>query len=126
MKYFIISVATLFLLFALSLENSAVVSSHVEAWCSAADAAREAAHRGDLSSAAAHMDALRADWSSQRTYYHSIMEHDELDNVEELFERASAALSSGDADGFIAEAAALSVQLRILAEMQGLSIENVL
>lgn len=126
MKYLCISAAVLSLLLVLSLLNARAVGEETGDWCLRVEEARAAAGSGDTEAAAARMDELRSMWLSRRTYYHIVLEHDELDNVEELLERSLAALECGDAEGFYEESAALTVQLRVLAEMQGLSIENVL
>lgn len=126
MKYFWFPAVVLALLLGLSLWNGSRVGREVDGWCGIVEEARADARRGDLSAATERMAELNEDWRVQRTYYHSILEHGELDDVEELLTRAASALESGDADSFDAEAAALAGQLRILAEMQGLSMENIL
>ncbi len=126
MKYFWIPAAILTLLLALSLWNARAVAEEIDGWCATVDAARAAAQDGNLAAAEASMAALEQSWQARRTYYHSILEHDELDGAEEFYARACSALRSGDDGGFLAETAALAAQLRVIAEMQSLRIENIL
>lgn len=126
MKYFWFPAAVLALLLGLALWNASAVEKETDGWCAAVEEARAAARSGDVAAASERMAALEADWQARRNYYHAILEHDELDDTEELFARASSALENGNADGFDAEAAALSGQFRVLAEMQGVSVGNIL
>ncbi len=126
MKYFWFPAAALALLLALSLWNAAAVADEIDGWCAMADAARTAAEDGDLAAAEASMAALEKSWQARRAYYHSILEHDELDDAEECFVRATNALRGGERGDFLAETAALAAQLRVIAEMQSLRIENIL
>lgn len=126
MKYLYIPAALLALLLALSLWNARAVREEIDGWCELVESARSAAKGGDAAAAEASLAAFGRDWQRRRAYYHSILEHDELDDAEELFTRAHSALEAGDDDGFLAETAALAAQLRVIAEMQSLRIENVL
>ena len=126
MKYFWFPAATLALLLGLSLWNAQVIEGETDSWCDAVEAARSAVRNGDTVTAAERMEELREAWQARRAYYHSILEHDEMDDAEEFFARAMSALGQQDTDDFAAETAALIAQLRVIAEMQGLSLENVL
>lgn len=126
MKYFYLPAAILALLLGLSLWNAHAVEAETDAWCETVEAARAAARDGDFAAAEASMRTLGRDWQGRRRFYHSILEHDELDDAEELYARALSALEEGDGGAFLAETAALAAQLRVLAEMQGLKLENVL
>ncbi|MBQ9460197.1 MAG: DUF4363 family protein [Oscillospiraceae bacterium] len=125
MKYFYLPSALLCLLLALSLWNANKVESEIDDWCSVMAEASEAAARGDNAAALAAVSGLREEWRMRRTFYHSILEHDELNDAEELLVRAESVLLSGDADEFTVEAAALAARLRAIAEKQELRIENV-
>ena len=67
-----------------------------------------------------------ADWGRSQTFFHTIMEHAELDEAESLFAAAFAACDTQDAPDFHAAMAQLASQLRLLAETQAVSIKNIL
>lgn len=67
-----------------------------------------------------------ADWDSSQTFFHTIMEHDELDKAEELFAGAFAVCGERDGADFHTLLAQLINQLELLAETQSVSIKNVL
>ena len=126
MKDLFIPAALLAALLALALWNARAVEKDVGPWCEILREASAAATREDWEAAKAHLDAFADSWQRRRTYYHIVLEHDELDDAEEFCARALSALSRRAGDAFAAETAALISQLRVLAEMQGLSVENIL
>lgn len=126
MKYFWFPAALLTLLLAVTLWAGAAVRDTVEPWCAALAAASDAARREDWDAAAEALHTVEAAWSGKSALYHTFIEHDELDDAEELLTRARSALSARDGAAFAAEAGALIAQLRVIAEMQGLSVQNVL
>lgn len=126
MKYFWLPAAALSLLLALSLWNAAAVRDAVDPWCAALARAREAASDEAWEDAERLFRDTERAWGKKSGFYHTAIEHDELDDAEELFARAGAALEARDAAAFAGELDALIVQLRIIAEMQGLSLENIL
>ena len=58
--------------------------------------------------------------------FHTIIEHSELNEAESLFAAADIACRQQDAQEFISQVTVLSVQLRLLAETQAVSIKNIL
>jgi len=125
-KYFWFPAAILSMLLALSIWNAHSVEAEVDGWCRIVEEARTAATRGDLYGAGKAMAELETQWLARRRYYHALLEHDELDDAEELLARSDIALESGNADDFAVETTALIAQLRVIAEMQGFRIENIL
>ena len=70
--------------------------------------------------------AGQEDWDSSQTFFHTIMEHDELDKAEDLFAGAFAVCREEDGADFHTLLAQLINQLRLLAETQNGGIKNVL
>ena len=66
------------------------------------------------------------DWRESQTFFHTILEHQELDESENLFAAAFAACDQRDVPDFHTTLAQLYTQLRLLAETQQVSIKNVL
>ena len=66
------------------------------------------------------------DWRESQTFFHTILEHEELDDAEGLFAAAFAACDQRDVPDFHTTLAQLYTQLRLLAETQQVSIKNVL
>ena len=66
------------------------------------------------------------DWRESQTFFHTILEHEELDEAEGLFAAAFAACDQRDVPDFHTTLAQLYTQLRLLAETQQVSIKNVL
>ncbi len=126
MKYFYLPAALLALLLGVTLWAGAAVRRDVEPWCAALAEAARAAYREDWDAAERRFCAVEDAWNEMGALYHTFIEHDELDEAEDLLARARAALAFRDGAAFAAEAGALITQLRVIAEMQGLSVGNVL
>lgn len=126
MKYIVIPCAVIALLFGLAMWNARSVGSDIEPWCDALADARAAVENEDWDGARELLDGIREVWDDHKDYYHIVIEHDELDNAEALFERVYAAIDTQDDSSFRAETGALVAQLRVIAEMQELTIRNVL
>lgn len=66
------------------------------------------------------------DWKRSQTFFHTILEHQELDEAESLFAAAFAACDQRDVPDFHTTLAQLYSQLRLLSETQQVSIKNFL
>lgn len=66
------------------------------------------------------------DWKRNQTFFHTILEHQELDEAESLFAAAFAACDQRDVPDFHTTLAQLYSQLRLLSETQQVSIKNFL
>ena len=66
------------------------------------------------------------DWSRCQTYLHIVTEHSAVDDAEAMYRRAMAFAATEEITEFRAEAADLTDQLRLLAEMERLSLRNIL
>ena len=126
MKYFIVPAAVLALLLGLSLWNAATVDALIEPWCASVEEARSAAAREDWDAASRLLHETREAWSARHAYFHIVTAHDELEEADALFASAESFAEARDAAEFRADAAQLVAQLRVVAEMQRLTIKNVL
>lgn len=126
MKYFWLPAGVLTLLLAVSLWNGAAVSRAVAPWCDALTEAQYAAEREDWIAAARLVRETREAWDARRGWLHIVAAHDELEAADMLFAAAEGWAANRDAAEFCEELAQLRVQLRVVAEMQQLSLHNVL
>lgn len=76
--------------------------------------------------AESQLERLYADWQSVQIWLHIIIEHEELDEAESLFCRAMVLAEEEDSVEFRAHIADLLSQLRLLRELEELSLPNVL
>ena len=72
------------------------------------------------------LSALHESWDAHATYFHIILQHDELNEVESLLARADSFAFEQDEGEFRACVAELKSQLLVLSEMQEISIQNIL
>lgn len=126
MKAFYIPVGLLALILGFSLWTGRYVEQRTEHWTALLEATEEAARREDWGEAEARLDRAYEDWDGSQTFFHTIMEHDELDKAEDLFAGAFAVCRERDAADIHTLLAQLINQLRLLAETQNGGIKNVL
>ncbi|MBQ7713659.1 MAG: DUF4363 family protein [Oscillospiraceae bacterium] len=126
MKYFWIPAAVLALLLGASLWNAAAMDAAVTPWRAALTDAQDAAARGNWDGAARIVRETREAWEAKHAYFHIVTAHDELDAADELFAAAEGFAAERDEPEFRVAAAQLDVQLRVVAEMQRLTVKNVL
>ena len=66
------------------------------------------------------------DWSSSQAYLHIVSHHDVLDEAEAMYRRAAVFIRLQEESSLLGELSDLRHQLRLLSEMEQLSIKNVL
>jgi len=125
-KYFAIPAAILSVLLALSLWNAAALRRDIEPWRDALSEAAEASARGDWDAAARTVGTVRGAWEARHPYYHLVTAHDELDAADTLFAQAESYAAAREGAEFRAALAQLRAQLRVVAEMQALTLKNIL
>lgn len=126
MKALYVPLGILGIILGFSLWTGWSVAQDTDRWIQVVEAADQCARTEDWEGA---MDALAEayeGWSSRQTFYHVVMEHEELDKGEELFAGAFAVCGEEDGADFRTLAAQLENHLKLLAEAQGVSIKNVL
>ena len=80
----------------------------------------------DWDGASAALKDCYQDWTDHQAYLHIVLQHDAVDGAEAMFRRAEAFAETEEISEFRAELAGLISQLRLLAEMEHLSIKNIL
>lgn len=126
MKYFTVPVAVLALLLGLSLENARRVESDTARWLEAVDAATDSADREAWSAARTALQNAREVWEARKPWLHVVTAHDELESADALFAEADSFAQKRDMAEFRAAAARLAVQLRVVSDMQQLTLRNIL
>ena len=125
-KYFAVPAAVLALLLGLSLENARRIEADAAAWLEAVDAVTAAAGQEDWEGARDALHEVREAWESRKPWLHIVTAHDELEAADALFAEADSFARERDMAEFRAAAAQLAVQLRIVSEMQQLTLRNIL
>ena len=126
MKPLVISLAVLGAILAFSLWAGRYVAERTADWSDQLSLADTSAQQERWADAQAQLHQAYADWGRSQAFFHTILEHDELDEAESLFAAAFAAGDAQDAPDFHAAMAQLAAQLRLLAETQAVSIKNIL
>lgn len=126
MKALYIPTAILVAILGFSLWAGRYVELRTGHWIALLEETDAAAMDEDWQEAEQRLERAYADWDSSQAFFHTIMEHDELDEAESLFAGAFAVCQQQDDADFHLLLAQLMVQLRMLSEMQGISIQNVL
>ena len=126
MKALYLPALILSLLLGLSLWTGSYVSSRAEEWSRYLEEADRLAQLEQWDLAKVQIDAGYERWSDRQALFHIIMEHQELDEAEVLFAAAYAACDQQDVPDFHAALAQLLTQIRLLAETQQVSLQNIL
>ena len=126
MKHWLTPLLVLALLFSGTAANARYVARSVDDWCAGLEAALSAAEAEDWERAQAALDAVYSSWSARQTYFHIMIEHKELDAAEALFAVSRSFAAHEDGAEFRANTAELLTQLRLLDEMEEISIKNIL
>ena len=126
MKNFYIPVGILAVILGFSLWAGRYVELRTEHWTALLEQADQEGRLENWSSARDQMDQIYEDWQSSQTFFHIIMDHEELDHAEELFAGAFAVCREEDDADFHQLLAQLMEQLSLLSETQQTSIKNIL
>ena len=126
MTHFYIPVGILAVILSFSLWAGRYVELRTEHWTALLEQADREGRQEDWNAAREQMDRAYADWQSSQTFFHIIMDHEELDAAEGLFAGAFAVCEEGDDADFHQMLAQLIKQLDLLSETQQASIRNIL
>lgn len=126
MKSFLPPIFLLCAILAFSLWNCALITRDTQRWSEPLEQAAQSAEADDWSSATKQLTSSYNDWCAHQTYLHIVAEHDAVDGAEAIYRRAFAYAAAQESSDFRAELADLCNQLRLLAEMEEVSIKNVL
>ncbi|MDD3346237.1 DUF4363 family protein [Oscillibacter sp.] len=125
-KAYLPPLALLAVILAFALWNSANMTTHTTRWRAQLGQVDALAQGGDWSGAAFALSDSYEDWSRRQTYLHIVTEHDAVDDAEAMYRRAMAFAAVREPNEFRAELSDLRDQLRLLAEMERLTVKNVL
>jgi hypothetical protein len=116
----------LLVLFGFSLWNSYHIQKNAAYWSKTLQQAVSYVQSENWTSAQKALHQSYEDWSHAQTYLHIVLEHDAIDDADAMFRRAFAFAETQDKQELQAELADLIDQLNLLAEMERLSLKNVL
>ena len=113
-------------LMAFGLWNSKRVAALATQWQAQLQTVGAIAQSGNWAETKEALLQSYADWSVHQTYLHVTLRHDTVDDAEAMYRRAMAFADTRELSEFRAELSDLRDQLRLLAEMERLSLKNVL
>lgn len=126
MKVFRIPCFILLLLLAFCLFNSNAVSRRCHDWTLQIDRIDQNADTEQWSEAADELETLYQGWDSCQTWFHIVIEHEEIDVAEGLLQRCRVLCQEQDDVEFRATLADLRSQFNLLDEMERVSIKNIM
>ena len=126
MKVLVLPLTAMAAILIFSLWVGSYVQQQTESWEQLLEQAAQSALEEDWSQAENLLSQTQKSWERRKTFLHTIIEHSELNEAESLFAAADIACRQQDAQEFISQVTVLSVQLRLLAETQAVSIKNIL
>ncbi|MDE7219768.1 MAG: DUF4363 family protein [Oscillospiraceae bacterium] len=126
MKALYIPIGLLAVILGFSLWTGQYVAQRTSQWTALLEEVDRLARQEDWGQAEERLKEAYACWDASQTFFHTIMNHDELDQAEELFAGAFAVCREADSADFHMFLFQLQSQLRLLAETQSLSVKNVL
>lgn len=125
MKAFYIPASLLAIILAFSLWTGRYVELQTGGWTDLLKQSDAAARQENWAEAEAQLQQAYQAWDASQTFFHTIMDHSDLDEAETLFQGAMAICDEQDDADFHLLLAQLMSQLRLLAETQSISIKNI-
>ena len=119
-------VCILLAIFIFALWNSYHIQKNTAHWSKTLQQAVSYVQSENWASAQEALKQSYEDWNHAQTYLHIVLEHDAIDDADAMFRRAFAFAETQDTQELQAELADLIDQLNLLAEMERLSLKNVL
>ena len=126
MKAFYIPAGLLAVILGFSLWTCRYVEQRTSHWSALLEEIDGLARQEEWGQAEERLKAAYADWDASQTFFHTIMDHNELDEAENLFAGAFAVCREADGADLHMLLAQLMGQLRLLSETQSVSIKTVL
>lgn len=125
-RFFWIPFLLLLALFSATLVNACAADRIVESWCVSLDDLQRSAQAEDWSAVRDSLAALHESWDKRSAYFHIVLQHDVLNEVEALLAKADIFAAEQDEEELRACIAELRSQLLVLSEIQEISIKNIL
>lgn len=126
MKALRVAILTLVLLMAAGLANSVYLTARCDDWTARLNAVTSAAESGDWDTARREMSALQTDWREKQSYLHITLQHGEINEADTLLHQCALYVREQDNDALSDAAVQLALEFDRLAELEQLSIKNVL
>lgn len=126
MKAYFLSALTLLAVLALALWNSGSMTERTQRWQGQLDQVEVLIADDAWDQASEALEESYRDWSASQTYLHIVSHHDVLDDAEAMYRRCAVFIRIREESSLLGELSDLRHQLRLLAEMEQLSIKNVL
>ena len=118
--------AVLAVILVFSLWTGSTITADTQRWQQQLEQSAALARQENWDAAAETLSASYRDWSSRQEKFHILLRHDVIDSAEAMYLRAMAFAATQEPNEFRAELADLRSQLRLLAELEGFSLKNVL
>ena len=125
MKAFFVPAGLLAVILGCSLWAGRYVETRTDAWSAQLEEAAEAAGREDWGQVREVLQGAYEDWARDKTFFHTIIEHDELDEMEQNFRAVTSACEQQDGGEFLFQLDQLIGRLELIAETQSASIQNI-
>lgn len=126
MKSLYIPAGILAVILGFSLWSGRYVEQRTGHWSALLEQADQRGRQEDWEAAREQMEKTYQDWQGSQTFFHIIMDHNELDEAEDLFAGAFAMCREEDDADFHQLVSQLIKQLELLSETQQASIKNIL
>ena len=126
MRSFRIPIFILLLTLLLCLFAGSIVARYTDSWTRQLQFADDLVCREQWPDAQAALSDLYGRWTEQQGWLHMIIVHQELDETEALLQRCIALAQQQDDAGLRSDMAELRTQFTLLAEMQRLTLRNIL
>jgi len=125
-KVFLPPLALLAVMLLFCIWNGTALSRESAQWQAQVTTAGNLAKFGDWHAASAALEESYTAWTNRQRWLHIVCRHDAIDGAEAMYRRAMAFAGERESSEFQAETAELTTQLRLLAEMERLSLKNIL
>lgn len=126
MKAYLLSALTLLAVLALALWNNSTMTERTQRWQEQLDQVESLIADDHWAQADQALARSYDDWSDNQAYLHIVSHHDVLDEAEAMYRQAAVFIRIQEKSSLLGELSDLRHQLRLLSEMEQLSIKNVL
>lgn len=126
MKAYLLSALTLLAVLFLALWNNASMTERTQRWQGQLDQVESLIVDNDWEQADQALAKSYDDWSASQAYLHIVSHHEVLDEAEAMYRRAAVFIQIREESSLLGELSDLRHQLRLLSEMEQLSIKNIL
>ncbi len=126
MKAMKIPAAILAVILLAALADGFVLTRQCEDWSAHVEQIEHAAVQQDWDAARDALESLTGSWEKWQTYLHILIDHDEIDQTEELLSLCQLHMEEKDTATLRVTVSQLRCMFSLLAEIEQLNIKNVL